>query len=708
MKKQNVVARNLTRFVTLAVAVTSLLLCEPVNVRGYGNHLDYSFDDDGMVESLGGASSPDVAIQSDDKIVIVSGAQGNFFLTRLNADGTLDTTFAGDGTLSIDFGGTDNATSVVIQSDGKIIVAGYSSGNYAVARVNPSGILDLGFSGDGRAIFDFQTGVDLARAVALAPGGKIVVVGSVDSELGFGVLQLNSDGSPDTSFSGDGKVITDIGGQETAEDVIVRFDGKIVVCGTTRLFGSTHDDFALLRYNANGTLDTNFDGDGRLTTDFDGLDNRVFAMKQTPSGTLVVVGHSRSSAGGNSGITVARYSQSGSLDPSFNGVGWAYYNLYTNGGEHAYDVAVNISGDITLAGQIQRVSAGHDLLLMRLKGDGRPDPKFGTGGRVTTVIGSDFSLGGYGIAVQQSGKIVVAGAATNLPTQITSTFATRYKLDGPAYPGDMTGDAQADYALFRPSTGVNWVLDSKTGSNSAYRFGATGDAPVPGDYDRDGKTDIAVFRGGTWYVLRSSDLSYFAASFGLAGDKPTQGDFDGDGHCDLAVFRPSSGVWYILSSLSNGATSFQLGSEEDKPVQADYDGDGICDVAVFRPSNGVWYILQSKFGLTTRQWGFATVRPVPADFDGDGRADIAYWSDSTGTGHWSSKASQTGNTVSVEFGSLGDIPAPADFDLDGKADPTVFRPSTGYWYVQKSNGGYNIVPFGASGDIPLWNSYTAQ
>ena len=701
--KTKLAIRQVALFFLLAVPV---LLVQAIKVEAYGNHLDYTFSGNGLVGSINGSSAPDVAVQSDDKVVIASGTQGNFRLVRLNSNGTIDTSFAGDGSLSIDFGvAASTATAVAIQPDGKIVVAGYAGSDFAVARVNASGILDLSFSNDGRATFDFQGGVDFGRALALLPNGKIVVVGDVDGGLAFGVLQLNADGSPDTSFSSDGKVITDIGGEERAYDVGIGIDGKIVVAGTTRLFGSSHDDFAVVRYNTNGTLDTTFDADGRLTTDFNGLNNRAFAMKLLPSGAFVVAGDS-SVVGGYSAITIARYSAAGVLDPSFSGVGWGMYNLNPDGSEHVFDLVVNAAtGDMFLGGSINNTEPGTDMLLMRVLGNGRLDHEFGTGGRVITIQGRDFHLAAHAIAMNSSGKIVVAGTSHFEPASITTLFAGRYTLDGAAAPADMTGDAVADYAIFRPSTGANWILDSQSGANSAFQFGATGDIPVPGDYDRDGKTDIAVYRQGTWYVLRSSNLSYFAVPFGVAGDKPTQADFDGDGLCDPAVFRPSNGTWYV-SNTTGFISSIQFGLGDDLPVQADYDGDGLADVSVFRPSTGTWYLQRSKFGFVSRQFGLSGDRPVPADYDADGRADISVWRPSSGV--WYTIRSQSNSITTAQFGSPGDIPGPANFDFDGKADLTVFRPSNGVWYVQKSSGGTNIVQYGLAGDIPFSSAYTPQ
>src|SRR4051794_23755500 len=175
------------------------------------------------------------------------------------APGDLDVSFSGDGKQTTDFGGSDAATSVAVQTDGKIVVAGSSGGNFALARYGADGTLDASFSGDGLVTTDLG-GTDAGQDVAIQADGKIVVAGSSGGS--FAVARYTAAGGLDTSFSGDGLQTTDFGAAAGGTAVAIQADGRIVVGG------SSGGDFALARYDAQGGLDSSFSGDGKQTGDF--------------------------------------------------------------------------------------------------------------------------------------------------------------------------------------------------------------------------------------------------------------------------------------------------------------------------------------------------------------------------------------------------------------------------------------------------------
>jgi subtilisin-like proprotein convertase family protein/(2Fe-2S) ferredoxin len=253
---------------------------------------------------------------------------------------------------------------------------------------------------------------------------------------------------------------------------------------------------------------------------------------------------------------------------------------------------------------------------------------------------------------------------------------------------DFDGDGRSDISVYRSGT---WYLQQSTSGTAVAQFGLANDKLVPADYDGDGRTDLAVYRGGTWYVLQSSNSTFFAVPFGIASDIPITGDATGDGRSELGVFR--DGTWYGLSLNDTRTSVYTFGVAGDKPVVADYDGDGRSDIAVYR--DGTWYINRSTLGFAAVRFGLASDKPVPADYDGDGKADLAVYR----SGEWHILTNFQDYSV-MHFGLASDIPVPADYDGDGKTDPAVYRGGT--WYVlQSSNGQSFVFQFGLASDKPV-------
>jgi len=267
---------------------------------------------------------------------------------------------------------------------------------------------------------------------------------------------------------------------------------------------------------------------------------------------------------------------------------------------------------------------------------------------------------------------------------------------------DFDGDGSNDLAVFRPSSGTWYAMNSQ--GFSAQNFGDASVTPVSGDYDGDGKTDRAVFRNvngsGVWQINRSSDGGMTSKSFGFATDTPVRGDFDGDGINDVTVFRPSTGVWYVQKSNNTGFIIVSFGISEDIPLATDMDGDGKDDITVFRPSTGVWYWIKSSNGsVGIVQFGLSGDKPIAGDFDGDGKNDISVFRPSNGV--WYIYRSSNGTYDIRGFGSGEDIPVAGNYDGDNKTDIAVFRPSNGFWYIWRSiDGTIEYKQFGLNGDIP--------
>ncbi len=337
--------------------------------------LDTSFNGTGKVTTNLGSvrdSGSSVAVQTDGKIVVagsvVSGGnpddwtwEFNSVLVRYTSTGALDTSFNGTGKVITHIGGNGSGSSVAVQGDGKIVVAGCYGGDFVLVRYTSTGALDTSFNGTGSVTTPIGGNNDTyrCRSVAVQSDGRIVMAGYASSFGGTALVRHTSTGALDTSFNGTGKVITPIG-EYSAASVAVQSDGKIVVAGGYR------GDFALVRYTSTGALDTSFNGTGKVTTDFGGSDFGSSVAVQG-DGKIVVAGSSRNGIL-DSNIALVRYTRTGALDTSFNGTGKVTPDFGV--GDHSgTSVAVQSDGRIVVAGSSYYAGGNYDFALVRYEGD---------------------------------------------------------------------------------------------------------------------------------------------------------------------------------------------------------------------------------------------------------------------------------------------------------------------------------------------------
>jgi uncharacterized delta-60 repeat protein len=243
--------------------------------------LDSSFGNDGVASVPVGAYGVALTVQSDGRIL----ATADFFLIRLDPNGSVDPTFGGgDGILLLPTWASKSA----IQGDGKIVVA-LAGGS--LRRYNPDGTLDPGFGSDGTVLAPLNM---YFATISIQPDGKILVSGSYEfgSHTDFALARYNSNGSLDTSFDDDGLVTTafNSGGVAEVATHVVEASGRILAAGYSRK--GTKSDFALARYNPNGSLDTSFSGDGLTSVDFDNSSDIAFGMALDSQSRAVLVGGS--------------------------------------------------------------------------------------------------------------------------------------------------------------------------------------------------------------------------------------------------------------------------------------------------------------------------------------------------------------------------------------------------------------------------------
>jgi hypothetical protein len=254
-----------------------------------------------------------------------------------------------------------------------------------------------------------------------------------------------------------------------------------------------------------------------------------------------------------------------------------------------------------------------------------------------------------------------------------------YGWGGPGFkpvPGDYDKDGKTDIAIYDTTGGAWWIIPSSGIPAYGVGWGGSGFKPVPGDYDGDGKTDIAIYdtTGGAWWVIPSSGIGpqgqvgAYGVGWGGSAFKPVHGDYDGDGKTDIAIYNTSSGAWWVIPSSGVGpqgqvgAYGVGWGGSVFTPVRGDYDGDGKTDIAIYNTSSGAWWIIpssgvgpQGQVGAYGVGWGGPGFKPVPGDYDGDKKTDVAIYQ--TSNGGWWIIYSSDGSTYGMGWGGdISDIP----------------------------------------------------
>ena len=497
--------------------------------------LDNAFGTDGKLRITNPANEfyavLHLAVLPDGKLFLIGkrfATINGIFLSRINANGTLDPSFGANGILLPEIGqlSVGNVSQFALQPDGKIVFPTLSiSGETTIVRLNPDGAFDASFGTNGRVVIPTSEGI-FYDSIVIQPNGKILTAyattTSITTLTRFAIIRLNADGSRDTSFGANGIVTTlPASFGNFVQDMVLQPDGKLIAGGIVRNSATADYDVGLARYLLESPRPTqfDFDGDGKSDISVFRPTDRVWYLNQSTAGfSATQFGLSTDK------ITPADFDGDGKTDIAvYRGGIW--YLLRSTEGFTAFQFG--ITEDIPQPADFD--------------GDGRAElavyrPSNGTW-YVFNLVNNNFTGVQFGILTD---KPVV---------------------------GDYDGDNRADYAVFRPAEGI-WYLLRSTQGFTAMQFGIASDRPVVGDYDGDGRSDIAVYRpaDGIWYLLKSSQ-GFTAFQWGISTDVPTPADFDGDGRTDAAVYR--DGTWYLLQS-TNGFSAVQFGLATDTPVPSAY------------------------------------------------------------------------------------------------------------------------------------------
>jgi uncharacterized delta-60 repeat protein len=332
------------------------------------------------------------------------------------AAGDLDPSFSGNGKVVTSVSGGDIGNAVAIDSQNRIVVAGdtQSGGKVSVVRYLPDGRLDPSFSHDGKRLLTFGNGSAAARAVAIDSRNRVIVAGSDTVRVGartpssFGVARLTARGKFDPSFSGDGRVVTHVGGDvshDVANSVAIDSAGRIVATGSSRM-GGGGTDFTLVRYRPSGTLDPSFSGDGVVRTAFGpNSEDSATSVAIDSAGRIVAAGGART-PGADGQVAVARYLPGGNLDPGFSGDGRQVLS-FGNELVGVAAVAIDDQNRIVLAGGDYVFQNPSHIAVIRLRPNGALDKSFASDGKASALTGGWANS----VAIDPAGRIVAGGYA---------------------------------------------------------------------------------------------------------------------------------------------------------------------------------------------------------------------------------------------------------------------------------------------------------
>lgn len=807
----------------------------------------------------------DIAIQPDGKILlggnfVAIGTTLNFYVARLNADGSLDTTFSSALPSSSPFGPQTTVYSLALQPDGKIVLGGSiilstspTLTTTPITRLNANGTFDSSFNPGSSS-----TSNNSVNKVVLQQDGKILAGGlftNINGVLRRFIARLNADGSVDTSFD------TGMGASSTVYSVFLQPDGKILIGGAFTMINGVERS-RIARLNSNGSVDNTFvpnittfgtiysvisGADGRVlsggsfaqttTTNRDTLSvfnsdgtvdtsvnfnttgaggiravaiqpdgkilvggtfNRINGVARNrlarlnPDGTIdntfssilpalvtaiaiqpdgkILVGGAILLSGGTL-PSIIRLNSDGSLDSSFNqttipgsigtcvalalqsdgkilasqilastsGVSSNYFSRFNADGSHDSTFTPGFSGSIesfvplpdgkVLIGgpfYIRYVGSGQEpdsyYGVLRLNADGSHDRSFRAG--LFSDITTQYFTSVYTLVLQADGRILVGG---NLFTSngASPVGIARLNADGTIDESfqrhtiaSTTESARVEDLQLLPNgklviggrfnslgtTALNNVARLNTNGSVDNTFNTGTDNAV---YDIALQSDGKLIMGGDFDTVNGTARSSLARLLNEPiTPRRTSFDFDGDGKTDISIFRPSLGQWWYQRSSDGQVPAAQFGTGTDKLVPADYTGDGKTDIAYWQPSTGAWFVLRSENNTYySFPFGANGDIPVPADYDGDGQADAAVFRPSNST--WYINKSTGGITIQ-QFGASDDVPVVADYDGDGKSDIAIFRPGSAEWWIQRSSAGLFACQFGSSGDKPVQGDYTGD
>jgi uncharacterized delta-60 repeat protein len=476
--------------------------------------------------------------------------------------------------------------------------------------------LDPSFGSGGTVTTALSSSIDVARAVAVQPDGKIVAVGDGRNEGEFALVRYGATGSLDGSFGSGGTVGTPVGGgTDSADAIVLQPDGKMLVGGTSYTGFSTQEDFTVARYNRNGSLDTSFGASGIVITDILGHDDAVTGLALQPDGKIVAAGKARTSSAWN--VAVVRYNTNGSVDSSFGTNGKVTTSLGSGDGV-ATALVRQPDGKLLVAGYTGSAS-NSKFALVRYTAGGSLDPTFGSGGNVTTAVDSGPDDARV-VTLQPDGKIVVAGDSSGFLVlaryaasgALDTSFGTAGFASGPGFASAVA--VQTDGKIIAAGEDLN---DSRTN----YDFALS-------RFEPDGLPDD---------------------SFGVDGNGEVRTAFGPGDDTALAVALQPDG-----KIVAAGTTTLTPGSRYEFAL-ARYLGSTLT---ITKSGNGIGTVISSPAGINCGPTCSAPFAPVPVTMTAKASAKSSFtgWSgDCSGKGSCT-LTENTDHSVTATFTALCIVP----------------------------------------------------
>jgi uncharacterized delta-60 repeat protein len=589
----------------------------------YGSGADFAvacYNADGSLDTSfgsGGVASVDLGLSEENYAygiatdtaghILLTGetyvpSSGNYdiALARLTDTGTLDPTFGtgGSGVVTTDFGGGKSwwgyGTAVAVDpTSGNILVFAYTSDSNPrwLVRYTSTGILDTSFgNGSGEVALSATMYFDEGN-LAIDGSGHILMGGSVEGQSGleFAVARYNADGSLDTTFGNSGVASADLGSWEDfANGVALDAQGNILLAGYTYPPSSNVETFALARLTPNGVLDPSFGTGGSVETFFSGNDYGYSAAVDPTTGNIVVLARTYS------GLDFVRYRPDGSLDTSFgNGTGRVPFSYMISPGNNS--LAIDGAGHILVAGYVyDNTKSDNDFAVECCNADGSLDTTFGTGGVASFSLGHSQNDVAYGVTTDAGGNILVTGETYDTATGQGELFLARLTPNGALDDTFGTNGVAVSSLSASQAVGYCVAVDPSSGKILVFASITTATGTTQSEFVRYTSAGIldSSFGNGTGLVAFDGAIS--PTDRGLAVDASGRILVGGDlyspaGSRDyFAAARYTADGVLDTSFGTNGVATFDFGSTSDYAIGITADPQGRILLAgyTFTAANG--------------------------------------------------------------------------------------------------------------------------